>query len=48
MVIIDVGSSRRAPATMIGEEEGAHDDDREILKTALDQKQHDLYRMIAL
>ena len=32
MAIIDVGSRRRAPATMIGDEEGAHDDDREMLK----------------
>jgi len=34
MAIIDVGSRRRAPATMTGEEEGVHNDDRETLNRA--------------
>ena len=35
MAMVDVGSRMKAPATLIGEEEGDHDDDRDTLSTAL-------------
>jgi len=33
MTITDLGSRRKAPDTVIGEEEGDHDGDRETLRT---------------
>jgi len=33
IAITDLGSRRKAPATTIGEEEGDHDGDKEILRT---------------
>jgi len=36
MAMIDVGSRMKSSATLIGEEEGDHDDDRDTLNTAFE------------
>ena len=46
MAKIDVRSRRKSSATLIGEEEGDHDDDRDTFKTPSKNKQI-ICRMIA-